>query len=147
LSHRVREREMNFVFYTHSLVSDWNHGNAHFLRGVMRELIARGHTAIALEPQKSWSRNNLLNEQGEAALARFEEAFPNLVWQPYGDDFPHEEVLDDADVVVVHEWTDPALAERISRTRREGGSFTLIFHDTHHRLVSAEPQTGERLLA
>lgn len=138
---------MNFVFYTHSLVSDWNHGNAHFLRGVMRELIARGHTAIALEPQESWSRKNLLNEQGEAALARFEEAFPNLVWQPYGDDFPHEEVLDDADVVVVHEWTDPALAERISRTRREGGSFTLIFHDTHHRLVSAEPRTGERLLA
>ncbi len=22
---------MRFLFYTHSLVSDWNHGNAHFL--------------------------------------------------------------------------------------------------------------------
>ena len=41
---------MRFLFYTHSLVSDWNHGNAHFLRGVMRELVKRGHDARALEP-------------------------------------------------------------------------------------------------
>jgi len=33
---------MRFLFRTHSLVSDWNHGNAHFLRGVMRDLIQRG---------------------------------------------------------------------------------------------------------
>jgi spore maturation protein CgeB len=37
---------------THSLVSDWNHGNAHFQRGVMRELIARGHDAVAAEPRR-----------------------------------------------------------------------------------------------
>ena len=29
---------MKFVLFCHSLVSDWNHGNAHFLRGVVREL-------------------------------------------------------------------------------------------------------------
>ncbi|MDB5623989.1 MAG: glycosyltransferase protein, partial [Devosia sp.] len=51
---------MRFVFYTHSLVSDWNHGNAHFLRGVMRDLVRRGHEALALEPQDAWSRQNLL---------------------------------------------------------------------------------------
>ena len=34
---------MKFVYFTHSLASCWNHGNAHFLRGVLRELIARGH--------------------------------------------------------------------------------------------------------
>ena len=39
---------MRFLFYTHSLVSDWNHGNAHFLRGVMRELEKRGHSCEAL---------------------------------------------------------------------------------------------------
>ena len=27
-------------YFTHSLVSDWNHGNAHFLRGIVRELAA-----------------------------------------------------------------------------------------------------------
>ena len=34
---------MKIVYFTHSLASCWNHGNAHFLRGVLRELIARGH--------------------------------------------------------------------------------------------------------
>ena len=36
---------MRFLLYTHSLVSDWNHGNAHFLRGVLRELAALGADA------------------------------------------------------------------------------------------------------
>ena len=33
---------MNFVLFYHSLSSDWNHGNAHFLRGIVSELLARG---------------------------------------------------------------------------------------------------------
>jgi spore maturation protein CgeB len=69
---------MKFVFYTHSLISDWNHGNAHFLRGVMRELIRRGHEAVALEPFESWSRGNLVQDQGEAALNDFATHFPEL---------------------------------------------------------------------
>ncbi len=131
---------MRFLFYTHSLVSDWNHGNAHFLRGVMRELLARGHEALALEPADGWSRTNLLADQGEVAVERFARDFPMLRSQVYGPDFAHEKVLDEADVVIVHEWTDPALVARIGRARREGGRFTLIFHDTHHRAVSARPE-------
>jgi spore maturation protein CgeB len=42
--------------------------------------------------------------------------------------------------VIVHEWTDPALVAAIGRMRRTGGRFTLLFHDTHHRAVSAESQ-------
>ena len=30
---------MRIVYFTHSLASCWNHGNAHFLRGVLREPI------------------------------------------------------------------------------------------------------------
>ena len=33
---------MRFVIFTHSLVSDWNHGNAHFLRGIATELLELG---------------------------------------------------------------------------------------------------------
>lgn len=132
---------MRFVFYTHSLVSDWNHGNAHFLRGVLRELIATGHDAIALEPAGSWSRTNLVASQGKAAEQRFSDDFPGLVSLTYGDDFDHEAALADADVVVVHEWTDPELAARIGRIRRQGGGrFKLLFHDTHHRAVSANAE-------
>lgn len=129
---------MRFLFYTHSLVSDWNHGNAHFLRGVMRELVKRGHDARALEPEGAWSRDNLVRDQGLAAIAAFDVRFPDLKSTAYGEDFDHAAALDDADVVIVHEWTDPVLIARIGRAKRDGGRFTLIFHDTHHRAVSAE---------
>lgn len=127
---------MRFVFYTHSLVSDWNHGNAHFLRGIMRELIARGHDATALEPSNGWSRTNLVAQHGHEAIARFEIDFPELVSVSYDANFEHEAVLAEADVVVVHEWTDPDLVSRVGRMRRGCGRFVLLFHDTHHRAVS-----------
>ena len=53
---------MRFVYFTHSLASCWNHGNAHFLRGVLRELIACAATQVeAFEPGGSWSLRNLLD--------------------------------------------------------------------------------------
>ena len=131
---------MRFVFYTHSLVSDWNHGNAHFLRGILRELIAKGHDAVALEPAGSWSRTHLVASQGQAAEQRFAIDFPGLTSIVYGPDFDHEAALADADVVVVHEWTDPGLAAQIGRIRLKGGTFKLLFHDTHHRAVSANAE-------
>lgn len=133
---------MRFVFYTHSLISDWNHGNAHFLRGVMRELQHLGHQAQAFEPEQSWSRDNLIAEQGEGAVEAFHRAFPTLQTRRYDADTRHAELLDGADVVVVHEWTDPALIAELGALRRDGARFTLLFHDTHHRAVSAEGEIG-----
>ncbi len=128
---------MRFVLYTHSLISDWNHGNAHFLRGVLSELEARGHATLALEPADGWSRQNLLAEQGQAALGHFAAAFPHLHATTYESNFDHAAALARADVVIVHEWTPPELVARIGELRRQGGNFTLLFHDTHHRGVSA----------
>jgi spore maturation protein CgeB len=93
---------------------------------------------VALEPEISWSRTNLVEDRGEAALADFAATFPQLHSEIYGGDFDHEAALADADVVVVHEWTDPALVAEIGRIRAHGGTFTLLFHDTHHRAVSSE---------
>jgi spore maturation protein CgeB len=133
---------MRFLFYTHSLVSDWNHGNAHFLRGVMRDLLRRGHQAQALEPADGWSRATLLEEAGPAAIAAFAARFPELRSTVYGPEFDHETALETADVVVVHEWTDPALVARIGRARAQGGCFALLFHDTHHRAVTRAGEIG-----
>lgn len=36
-------RPLRIACFCHSLVSDWNHGNAHFLRGLCTELIDSGH--------------------------------------------------------------------------------------------------------
>ncbi|WP_271898697.1 CgeB family protein [Candidatus Phyllobacterium onerii] len=138
---------MKFLFYTHSLVSDWNHGNAHFLRGVMRDLAIRGHDASALEPADGWSRNNLVAEHGVEPLDAFAQTFPELITRCYDGDFDHEAAVDAADVVIVHEWTDPALVARLGRARRQGAGFTLIFHDTHHRAVSADKDMAGLALA
>jgi spore maturation protein CgeB len=129
---------LKFLFYTHSLVSDWNHGNAHFLRGVMRELIAAGHDPLALEPEEGWSRANLKRQRPDAE-AVFAAQFPELRSISYGAGFDHASALTDADVVIVHEWTDPDLMRRIGRLRRES-EFLLLFHDTHHRAVSSEAE-------
>lgn len=136
---------MRFVFYTHSLVSDWNHGNAHFLRGVMRELAARGHQTLALEPADGWSRANLVADQGEGPLEDFARDFPELEARAYSPGFDHAQALDGADVVVVHEWTDPDLVAHVGALRRQGG-FRLLFHDTHHRMVSSPEGLAEMTL-
>ncbi len=127
---------MRFAFFVHSLVSDWNHGNAHFLRGVMRELIRQGHEAVAYEPRNGWSRTNLIADQGEGVLDRFAEAFPGLRSVSYAAEQPDlDRMLDGMDVVIVHEWNEPALVARIGRHRRSQG-YVLLFHDTHHRAAT-----------
>jgi spore maturation protein CgeB len=140
-----RRGALRFVIFTHSLVSDWNHGNAHFLRGVMRELQRRGHVALAREPRDGWSRANLLQDHGEAAVRRFGERFPELRSEVYDRvGFGPDRMVDGADVVIVHEWNEPWLVAALSRHRRSSGSYVLLFHDTHHRALTA-PDDIERL--
>jgi spore maturation protein CgeB len=127
---------MKFVLYAHSVVSDWNNGNAHFLRGILSDLERRGHSTQVLEPENGWSRANLIANHGAAPLERFAASFPHLQVAVYGPGFDHEAALDGADVVIVHEWTQPDLVARIGRLRQAGGRFALLFHDTHHRGVS-----------
>jgi spore maturation protein CgeB len=136
---------VKFVLFYHSLVSDWNHGNAHFLRGVVRELKARGHEVVVCEPRDGWSRRNLIAEQGAGSIAAFAEAFPGLRSVEYDlETIDLDALLDRADVVIVHEWNTPELIEGIGHHRARGGAYGLLFHDTHHRAVSA-PRELDRL--
>lgn len=128
---------MKIVYFTHSLASCWNHGNAHFVRGVLRELIARGHDVRAYEPAGNWSLSNLLADHGEAGLDAYRSAYPELSSTSYGPDEALEPMVADADLVIVHEWNAHQLVADLGRLRVEGGGFTLLFHDTHHRAVSA----------
>ncbi len=130
---------MKVVYFTHSLASCWNHGNAHFLRGVLRELIARGHQVCACEPQGAWSLANLLADAGEAGLAAYRTAYPELTSTVFPSGADLAELTQGADLVIVHEWNDPFLVAALGRQRANGARFTLLFHDTHHRAVS-DPQ-------
>jgi spore maturation protein CgeB len=128
---------MKIAYFTHSLASCWNHGNAHFLRGVLGELIARGHEAIAFEPAGAWSRANLLKDHGAAGLDAFERNYPELSSTVFAEDTDPADLAHGADLVIVHEWNEPALVARLGTARKRGARFTLLFHDTHHRAVSA----------
>ena len=130
---------MRIVYFTHSLRSCWNHGNAHFLRGVLRELAAMGHDVVALEPEGAWSLVNLIADHGEAGLVAFHDAYPELEAVSYDEAADLDALTDGADLVIVHEWNDPLLVARLGDRRKRGARFTLLFHDTHHRAVS-DPQ-------
>jgi spore maturation protein CgeB len=131
---------MRIVLFCHSLRSDWNHGNAHFLRGVATELMDRGHDVRVFEPANAWSSRHLVEDAGPAALDWYREAYPNLAISPYDPaTLDLDRALDGADLVLMHEWNERALVREVGRRRASGGRFHLLFHDTHHRSVS-EPE-------
>lgn len=126
---------MRIIGFYHSLLSDWNHGNAHFLRGIASELIERGHDVSIYEPCDSWSYRNLVSAQGTSPISDFHCHYPALHSYRYDPDSLNlDQVLDGADLVLVHEWNDPELVKRIGEHKR---GFQLLFHDTHHRSVTA----------
>jgi spore maturation protein CgeB len=128
---------MRIHFFCHSVISDWNNGRAHFLRGVATELAERGHEVVVFEPADSWSLQNLIEERGNSVISDFHQAFPKLVVRRY-EMIDLECALDGADLVIVHEWNPPKLIHAIGELRAKGWSFRLLFHDTHHRSVSDE---------
>ena len=130
---------MRIVIFCHSLVSDWNHGNAHFLRGVTAELLARGHDVTVYEPRGGWSRSKLVGDHGEEAVQSVLSAFPWMDSVEYdATSLDLDAALDGADLVLVHEWNDRDLVARIGERRnRDGATFRLLFHDTHHRAATS----------
>ncbi|MBI4496072.1 MAG: glycosyltransferase [Deltaproteobacteria bacterium] len=128
---------MRIALFYHSLLSDWNHGNAHFLRGIAGELLSRGHSVRVYEPEGGWSLRHLLAEQGPTPLRLFRAQYPRLTSSPYHlESLDLDEVLDGVDLVIVHEWNDPELVCRVGEHRRRS-RYILLFHDTHHRAASS----------
>lgn len=128
---------MNFVFFVHSTVSDWNHGNAHFLRGLMAALTRQGHRVRSYEPRGAWSLENLLRDHGVGPVVEAARAFADIDVRSYDAEGTGlleelEAAVAGAEVVVVHEWTAPRVVGALGDLRRRHG-FVLLFHDTHHR--------------
>jgi spore maturation protein CgeB len=134
---------MNVVFFCHAFTSCWNNGNAHFLRGVARELARLDHSVLVCEPRDGWSRTNALQDGGEAVLEEAASLVPSVRICQYGEALDLHEILHNADLVMVHEWNPPALIARLGRLRAHGGKFNLLFHDTHHRAVTAPEQLAQ----
>src|SRR5690606_6375570 len=131
-----RSSLMKIAMFYHSLISCWNNGNAHFLRGIVAELLSRGHEVRVFEPADGWSRTNLLRNYGRRPLVDFHRTFPHLKSSLYSlSKIRLNKVLAGIDLVIAHEWNDPRLLRPIVRSRRHCG-YKLLFHDTHHRLLT-----------
>jgi spore maturation protein CgeB len=136
---------MKVVLFYQSILSCWNHGNVHFLRGIARELIQLGHEVTVYEPKDGWSRTNALASGGSPVFAEAATLLPGITVHTYRHDtLDLEQATDGADLVVVHEWNSPSLIAAVGRQRIAGASYTLLFHDTHHRAVTA-PAELDRL--
>ena len=139
--------KLRIAYFAHSLRSDWNNGNAHFLRGLIREFGSLGHEAVVFEPQNDWSIENLLTEpKGQAALMEFEQTYPDLTIQTYQSGAINtpaawSSVLEGFDVVIVHEWNPAPLTSTLLELRDQL-RYKLLFHDTHHRASSSPEQIG-----
>jgi len=131
--------KLRIRIFAHSLVSDWNHGNAHFLRGFSRALIRLGHHVRSYEELGAWSLSNLMRHEGETAIEavdEFRRRYPELDIHFYQNDatldpFLNEE-LEDVDLVLIHEWNEPWLVNKVLALKEKYG-FRALFHDTHHR--------------
>ncbi|WP_407168676.1 glycosyltransferase [Bradyrhizobium sp. ORS 111] len=128
---------MKCVLFYHAFTSCWNNGNAHFLRGIARELNGFGHQVIVYEPIDGWSRLNAIRDDGEQVFQEVASLFPEIEIRQYQSSPNLEQALDGAGLVIVHEWNEPELIGAIGRHRVRSGSYTLLFHDTHHRAVTA----------
>jgi spore maturation protein CgeB len=139
-------RTLNIALFSHSLVSDWNHGNAHFLRGLMRELGRMGHGVRCYEELGSWSLSNLMKHEGDRAIEaidHFRRTYPELDIRFYRSDADLQRLLEQElrqiDVVLLHEWNDPAVVNGILALKKKFG-FIALFHDTHHRAYTCAGQ-------
>ncbi len=95
------------------------------------------------EPQEGWSRANALADGGADSLAEAACLVPGVTTHLYGEgDLDLACATEGADVVLVHEWNEPSLIAGLGRLRAEGMPFTLLFHDTHHRAVTAPHEIG-----
>ncbi|MBD3316222.1 MAG: glycosyltransferase, partial [Chitinivibrionales bacterium] len=136
-SQHDKEHGVKVAFFYHSLVSDWNNGNAHFLRGVAKELQKRGCEVSVFEPADGWSMRNLIRDFGQDPLEDFKRAYPSLdatTYSPKSLDL--DTMLDDIDLVIVHEWNEPEVVNSIGAHRALNTGYKLLFHDTHHRSVT-----------
>jgi len=132
-------RALNIRCFAHSWISDWNHGNAHFLRGLVRALAGMGHNVRCYEQLGSWSLSNLVRNEGDRAteaINQFRLHYPKLDVRFYNDDanFPDfaARELRNADIVLIHEWNEPHVVNTILGLKQQLG-FRALLHDTHHR--------------
>jgi spore maturation protein CgeB len=106
---------------------------------VVTELDARGHDVRVFESTDAWSVKNLEAEPAGAAVVRRVRAlYPTLDIVRYRPgELDLESALDGAALAIVHQWNEPELVRAVGEQRARDARLRILFHDTHHRAVTA----------
>ncbi|MBN8864053.1 MAG: glycosyltransferase [Sphingobacteriales bacterium] len=128
---------MKIAYFCHSVISDWTNENAHFFRGIARALSQMGHEVRFYESINNWSLTKLLRHEGATAIDEFRSYYPDLQLVRYRAGQPDlSSIVQETDLVIVHDWNDPELLVRLSLLRRQF-AFRLMFQDTCHRPLAS----------
>jgi spore maturation protein CgeB len=126
---------MHIAFFGHSVLADWGNGRAHFFRGLIRELTRLGHQCVFYEARDNWASRNQCAQIGQQSLLETLRAFPFLKVRIYHngtrDPLPFlRQVLTEADVVFVSQWSEPALIRGVPEVL--GRRQVSIFYDDQY---------------
>src|SRR6185436_18228554 len=76
------------------------------------------------------------------SIRGFHSAYPKLRITRYDpNQLDLDQVLDGVDLVLVHEANGRLLVRRVGEHRCRGGRYTLLYHDTSHRLITDAAQS------
>ena len=126
---------MKIAFFMQSYIADYNFGCAHFMRGLIRELINEKNIKV-----------KVFSPSDTPVLVEALKLNPNIS-EETSQYYPHVEIfnyvgwgcfereLKDFDAVIVNEWIDDALSSKIAEIGKRNGIKT-FYYDTHHRIVS-----------
>ena len=76
-------RPLRFVFFGHSIVSDWRNPTAKSSRALLRAINQLGHETRFLEERGNRATVELLRARGSAPLREFAGDFPDIVYRTY----------------------------------------------------------------
>jgi hypothetical protein len=77
------ERPLRFVFFGHSIVSDWQNPAAKTSRDLLRALNQLGHETRFLEERGNRAIVDLLQARGSSPLRVFARDYPDIVYRTY----------------------------------------------------------------
>jgi spore maturation protein CgeB len=127
--------QIGFVFQ--SYLADYNFGCAHFLRGLIRELISFGHSVEIFCPHHSWVLEQAVKSGGERVLAETLAAYPALKTTYFTKLADIEQRMARLDAVLVNEWMEDAICYSIGEWAASRNRPVVLYYDTHHRVVTA----------
>ena len=134
---------MRIVFFSHSLLSDWNHGNAHFLRGVVAELHAarprrRASTSRATPGASRTCSPSTARRRSTRFRARLSRRSPARATTRRRSTSTARSTAPTS--CSSTSGTTPTWCGASARTARGTAAIALLFHDTHHRVGHRRPR-------